>query len=169
MIHWTYRIVPEYSFHFVDGRLNFTFRELCTTAVICWWRVDLFLELSNNIAIFDGHGGVICLGVVINKDIVRPLSVIALLGEFASGLPLRPRITFYMSCLLLFFMASSSTFFQPLVLSSFISSLLSLQASIHSWGLTSIARSSQLRVRIFVLTWGFILGLAFRLGLVFPT
>ena len=64
---------------------------------------------------------------------VRPLWDIALLGELASGVRLRPWITFHMLGTLELDISSWRKFFQLSVLASLITSLASQQASIHSW------------------------------------
>ena len=64
---------------------------------------------------------------------VRLLWDIASLGELASGVPLRPWITFHMFGPSELDIASWRRFFQLSVLVSFIALVASRQASIHSW------------------------------------
>ena len=92
--------------------------------------------------------------------IVRPLWDIASLGEFASGVPLRLLMTFYMSLLLVFNIAA--------FLASFVASLASLHTSIHSCRLVLMVRRNQLQARILAHTCGVIQNLAFRRGFVLP-
>ena len=100
---------------------------------------------------------------------IRPLCDIASLGELASGVPLRPWITFYMLGPSELDIASWRRFFQLSVLASFIASVASRQASIHSWRFWWIVWRRRLRLRILARTCGVIQGLDLRLGLDFPT
>ena len=101
--------------------------------------------------------------------IVRSLCDIALLGQFASGVLLRPWITFHMFGPSEFDIASWRRSFQLSDLASLIVSVASRQASIHSWQFWCIVLRRRFRVLILARTCGVIQGLDLLLGLDFPT
>ena len=101
--------------------------------------------------------------------ITRPWSDIASLGEFASGAPSDPFMTFHMSLLLVLVMAPASTSFQLFVFVSLIASLASLHAFIHFCLFMLMVRPDWFLVRILARTCGVIQSFAFFLGFVFPT
>ena len=100
---------------------------------------------------------------------VRPLWDIASLGELASGVPLRPWITFYMSGPSELDSASWIRFFQLSVLALLIASLASRQVSIHSRRFWWIVWRRRIWTRILARTCGIIQGFDLLLGLDFQT
>ena len=84
----------------------------------------------------------------------RPCCDIASLGEFASGVPFNPFMTFHMSLLLVLVMAPSRTSFQLSVFASLMASLASLHAFIHSCLLVLMVRLSWFLIRILARNFG---------------
>ena len=99
---------------------------------------------------------------------IQPLWDIALLGELASGVPLRPWITFHMFGPSQLDIASWRRFSQLSFLGSLIASVPSRQASIHSWWFWWIVWRRRFQLRIFARTCGVIQDLDLSLGLDFP-
>ena len=100
---------------------------------------------------------------------VRPSWGIASLGELASGVPLRPWMTFHIFGPSELDITSWSRSFQLSVLASLIASVASRQASFHSWQFWWIFWRRRFRVQIFPHICGVIQGFDFLLGLDFRT
>ena len=96
----------------------------------------------------------------------QPCCDIASLGEFASGVPFNPFMTFHMSLLFVLVMVPSRTSFQLSVFAFLIASLASLHPIIHSCLFVLMVCLSWFLIRFLARTSGVIQGLAFFLGFV---
>ena len=140
-----------------------TFKCFLNCRLVSWSDCDILSSLSLTYWLMK------TLALDLISVMVRPLWDIALLGELASGVPLRRWITFHMLGPSELDIVSWRRFFQLSVMASLISLLASRQPSIHSWWFWWILWWRPFRLWILARTCGVIQGLDLLLGLDFPT
>ena len=141
------------------------------------WCIEAFLELSIEISIGSwlvkfAYPGIVIMNTLtldLTLVMVRPSWDIASSGELASGVPIRPWMTFHIFVPSEFDTVFWRRSFQLSVLASLIALVASRQVLIHSCRFWWIAQQRLFWVQILACTCWAIQGLGFLLGFVFPT